>query len=144
MSCRTRRMTRLPRASRTMYRSSLVPMRTKPALIPDLATVRAATFDADITKRWGVLPPALSAPYPHTTDAEAVRARLDFERDLRFGWDMWAWASLEATHGKNAVYYYHFAHDPPFPSDSVYAGWGPSHYAELWYSFDHLNQERWA
>jgi para-nitrobenzyl esterase len=114
------------------------------SLIPDLATVRAATFDADITKRWGVLPPALLAPYPHTTDAEAVRARLDFERDLRFGWDMWAWASLEAMDGKNAVYYYHFAHDPPFPNDSVYAGWGPSHYSELWYSFDHLNQEPWA
>ena len=114
------------------------------SLITDLATVTAATFDADITKHWGVLPPALLAPYPHTTDAEAVRARLDFERDLRFGWDMWAWASLEATDGKNAVYYYHFTHEPPFPNDSVYAGWGPSHYSELWYSFDHLNQEPWA
>ena len=114
------------------------------SLIPDLAAVRAATFEADITKRWGVLPPALLAPYPHTTDAQAVRARLDFERDLRFGWDMWAWASLTATNGKSPVYYYHFDHDPPFPSGSVYAGWGPSHYSELWYSFDHLNQESWA
>ncbi len=114
------------------------------SLITDLATVKAATFDADITKHWGVLPPGLLAPYPHTTDTEAVRARLAFERDLRFGWDMWAWASLEASDGKNAVYYYHFAHDPPFPNDSVYAGWGPSHYSELWYSFDHLNQEPWA
>jgi para-nitrobenzyl esterase len=25
----------------------------------------------------------------------------------------------------------------------VYAGWGASHFAELWYVFDHLNQEPW-
>jgi para-nitrobenzyl esterase len=86
----------------------------------------------------------LLAAYPHATDAQAIRARLDFERDLRFGWDMWAWARLEASRGENVVYYYHFAHRPPFPKSSVYAGWGPSHYAELWYSFDHLGQEPWA
>ncbi len=114
------------------------------SLITDLDTVKAATFEADITKHWGALPPPLLAAYPHTTDAEAVRARLDFERDLRFGWDIWAWAKLEAAHGKNGVYLYHFTHSPPFPKDSIYAGWGPSHFAELWYSFDHLDQEPWA
>jgi para-nitrobenzyl esterase len=25
----------------------------------------------------------------------------------------------------------------------VYAGWGASHFAELWYVFDHLNQAPW-
>jgi para-nitrobenzyl esterase len=114
------------------------------SLITDLDTIKAATFEADIAKRWGALPPPLLAAYPHATDAEAVRARLGFERDLRFGWDIWTWAKLEAAHGKNAVYVYHFTHSPPFPKDSVYAGWGPSHYAELWYSFDHLDQEPWA
>jgi len=114
------------------------------SLIPDLDTVKAATFETDIAKRWGPLPAQLLAAYPHATDAQAPQARLNFERDLRFGWDMWAWARLEAMRGKNAVYYYHFAHSPPFPKDSVYANWGPSHYAELWYSFDHLKQEPWA
>src|SRR6202040_2982672 len=28
-------------------------------------------------------------------------------------------------------------------TDSLYAGWGASHFAELWYVFDHLNQEPW-
>jgi len=32
---------------------------------------------------------------------------------------------------------------PPFPAGSVYEGWGASHFAELWYVFDHLNQEPW-
>jgi para-nitrobenzyl esterase len=113
------------------------------SLIPDLDTVTATNFDSGITKRWGALPSQLLAPYPHATDQEAREARLDFERDLRFGWDDWAWARLEAMNGKSSVYYYHFTHAPPFPKASVYAGWGPSHYAELWYTFDHLDQFPW-
>jgi len=113
------------------------------SLITDLPTVRAASFEADIAKRWGALPPQLLAPYPHRTDAEAVTARLAFERDLRFGWDVWTWARLETVTGKSGVYYYHFTHAPPFPSGSIYAGWGPSHFADLWYVFDHLDQARW-
>jgi para-nitrobenzyl esterase len=113
------------------------------ALVPDLNTIKASTFTSDIAKRWGPLPQQLLTAYPHATDEEAVKARLDFERDLRFGWDVWTWARLEATKGRNSVYYYHFAHKPPFPKGSVYKDWGASHYAELWYMFDHLNQEPW-
>ena len=112
--------------------------------LADLSTVKAASFDADITRAWGALPPVLFAGYPHTTDAEAKTARVGFERDLRFGWDMWTWARLQATTGKQPVYYYHFTQQPPFPGGSVYAGWGASHYAELWYVFDHLDQDPWA
>jgi para-nitrobenzyl esterase len=32
---------------------------------------------------------------------------------------------------------------PPFPVGSVYEGWAASHLAELWYVFDHLDQEPW-
>jgi para-nitrobenzyl esterase len=52
-------------------------------------------------------------------------------------------AGIDA-HGRNAVYYYRFAHSPPFPAGTVYDGWGASHYSELWYTFDHLGQEPWA
>jgi para-nitrobenzyl esterase len=109
----------------------------------DLTKVKAASFDADIAKAWGALPPQLLQAYPHATDEEAQAARGGFERDLRFGWDMWTWARLQAATGKSPVYYYHFAQKPPFPGGSVYAGWGASHFAELWYVFDHLDQERW-
>jgi para-nitrobenzyl esterase len=112
--------------------------------LADLSTVKAASFDADITRTWGALPPVLFAGYPHATDAEAKTARVGFERDLRFGWDMWTWARLQAATGKQPVYYYHFTQKPPFPDGSVYAGWGASHYAELWYVFDHLDQDPWA
>jgi para-nitrobenzyl esterase len=109
----------------------------------DLKSVKAATFDADIAKAFGALPPQLMAAYPHSTDAEALRARVDFESDLRFRWDMWAWARLQASTGKHNVYFYRFAQKPPFPENSVRAGWDASHFAELWYVFDHLSQEPW-
>ena len=111
--------------------------------LTDVSHVKAATFDSDIEHSFGQLPPPLIAAYPHATDEEARQARLGFERDLRFGWDMWAWARLQAGTGKKPVYYYSFRQQPPFPAGSVYAGWGASHFAELWYVFDHLNQEPW-
>jgi len=105
--------------------------------------ITAGSFTSDIANSFGSLPPALMAAYPHTTDEEARTARLEFERDLRFGWDMWAWARLQAATGQGPVYYYSFQQRPPFPKDSVYAGWGASHFAELWYVFDHLDQSPW-
>ena len=109
----------------------------------DVSHQTAATFDSDIAQCFGALPAPLLAAYPHATDEDAREARLDLERDLRFGWDMWAWARLQAATGKQPVYYYSFKQQPPFPAGSVYAGWGASHFAELWYVFDHLDQSPW-
>ena len=109
----------------------------------DVRHETAATFDSDLEHSVGQLPPALIAAYPHATDEEARQAQLGLERDLRFGWDMWAWARLQAGAGQSPVFYYSFQQRPPFPTDSVYAGWGASHFAELWYVFDHLGQSPW-
>ena len=109
----------------------------------DVTHGTAATFDSDLEHSVGKLPPALVAAYPHATDEQARQARLDLERNVRFGWDMWAWARLQAGTGQNPVYYYSFRQQPPFPAGSVYAGWGASHYAELWYVFAHLDQSPW-
>jgi len=109
----------------------------------DVSHIKASTFDSDLEHSWGPLPAPLVAAYPHATDEDARQARLDLERDLRFGWDMWAWARLQAETGKSPVYYYSFRQRPPFPAGSIYDGWGASHYAELWYVFDHLDQSPW-
>ena len=111
--------------------------------IVDVSHETASTFSADLERSVGQLPPALIAAYPHTTDEEAKKAQLGLERDLRFGWDMWAWARLQAGTGKHSVFYYSFRQQPPFPVASVYSGWGASHFAELWYVFDHLDQSPW-
>ncbi len=112
--------------------------------LADVSRVTVENYAEDLKRVWGVLPPPLVTAYPYATDAEAKAARSSFERDLRFGWDMWAWARLQAKFGKQTAYYYRFDHAPPFPADSVRHGWGPSHFAELWYMFDHLDQEAWA
>ena len=109
----------------------------------DVSHETAASFDKEVERSVGQLPPPLLAAYPHATDEEARQAQLGLERDLRFGWDMWAWARLQSETGKNPVYYYSFRQKPPFPAGSVYSGWGASHFAELWYVFDHLGQDPW-
>ena len=117
------------------------------ALIPDLAKTTTASIKSDLTKSFGFLPPdlltAALAAYPHETDPQAKEARLGFERDIRFGWDMWSWARLQASTGTNKVFYYYFDGMPPYPKGSIYQDWGASHFAELWYVFDHLDQENW-
>jgi para-nitrobenzyl esterase len=109
----------------------------------DVTHETAATFESEMDHSVGQLPAPLLAAYPHTTDEGAKQARLGLERDLRFGWDMWAWARLQAATGQQSVYYYLFQQQPPFPTGSVFEGWGASHFAELWYVFDHLDQEPW-
>ncbi len=108
----------------------------------DVTRVKAATFAADIERSFGALPPPLIAAYPHATDAQAQQARLDLERDLRFAWDARTWGRLQSVHGR--AYFYHFMRRPPFPEGSIHHDWGASHFAELWYMFDHLDQEPWA
>lgn len=110
----------------------------------DARGLTAARFEADLAQTFGPLPAPLLAAYPHADDEQAVASRLAFERDLRFGWDMWAWARMHARSGRAPVYYYQFRRQVPFPEGSVRAGWGASHFAELWYMFDQLGQEPWA
>lgn len=112
--------------------------------LADVGAVTAENFAAEIQRTWGALPAPLIAAYPFATDSEARAARLAFERDLRFGWDMWAWARLHAQTSTHPVFYYRFAQPTPFPEDGPRAGWGAAHFSELWYVFDHLDQEEWA
>jgi len=111
--------------------------------LTDLSGVTADTFHASLTARWGALPAPLLKPYAYTSDEEARTARADFERDLRFGWDIRAWARLAARHGRSPVHAYYFSRRPPYPEGSLQQTWGAGHFAELWYMFDHLEQQPW-
>ena len=108
--------------------------------LADTSRLTATNYADDLKRAWGDLPAPLVTAYPFTTDAEAKAARVSFERDLRFGWDMWAWARLQAKAGGKA-FYYRFDHAPPFPAGSVREHWGAAHFAELWYMFDNLAPE---
>jgi para-nitrobenzyl esterase len=113
--------------------------------VSDVNKVTAASFMSDPPAWWPapLRSPELLATFPHATDEEARRSRVELETALRYGWDVWAWARLQAAHGHGKVFAYRFDHRPPFPADSIYADWGAAHYVELWYVFDHLDQEPW-
>ncbi len=98
--------------------------------------VKLATFADDIAGSFEGSPVVRSLAEEYlkshsaANDEEAREVRANFERDLRFGWDTWTWARMQAKTGRAKAYSYYFAHRPE-------AG----HWAELPYVFDHLNQE---
>jgi para-nitrobenzyl esterase len=107
-------------------------------------TITAANFRQTLQDAFGQLPEPLLANYPAKTDAQAQAARAALERDLRFGYETWKWAQLQAASAGAEVYAYRFAHQPPYPADSALAGWGAGHGMEMRYVFDQLGQEPWA
>jgi len=54
----------------------------------------------------------LAAPSPGNTSVTAYSAAEKFESDVRFHWDMWAWARMASRAGK-PVYLYRFTHPTP-------------------------------
>lgn len=83
-------------------------------------------------------------PESGPTSASARSSAAAFERDMRFRWDMWKWASLTADAGHNKVFFYQFIRVPPYSPGAKYFGQGASHGMEMPYVFDHLDQERLA
>jgi len=74
--------------------------------VVDVRNVTASSFESDLSHAYGpLISPKIMAAYPHGADKDAKLARLELERDIRFGWDMWTWARLQATSGQNSVYY---------------------------------------
>ena len=76
-------------------------------------------------------------------DAEARAAVAAFEGDMRFRWDMWAWARHAAA-GRGRVFFYQFSRTPPFRQGDRYFGLGATHGMEMPYVFDHLDQQHVA
>ncbi|HYK51455.1 MAG TPA: carboxylesterase family protein [Terriglobales bacterium] len=111
--------------------------------------VKLTTFGDDVGKAFGGdsmrdLANEYLKIYPAKTDAEARQTRARFERDLRFGWDVWTWARMQSKTGKGEVFYYYIKHSPPYPEGSPFKSWGAGHWQELRYAFDHLAQIQWA
>lgn len=83
---------------------------------------------------------------PGETDEEARAAVAAFETDMRFRWNMWAWARYAAEADKGSVYFYQFSKAPPFRAGNPNFGLGATHGVEMPYVFGHLdpNAAEWT
>ncbi|MBY0421888.1 MAG: carboxylesterase family protein, partial [Parvularculaceae bacterium] len=96
-------------------------------------TITAANLASELRKDFPPIFVALLGPKKPADDAAARRAFVAFESRMRFGWNMWAWARLNAKAGGGRTYFYRFDHAPPGAE-------GAAHGAEMIYAFDHLDQ----
>lgn len=94
--------------------------------------IRPATLGDELKRDFPALIVSLIGPKPAASDSAARAAFIGFESDMRFGWNMWAWARLHAAAGRRHTYLYRFSHAPPDQA-------GASHGAEMAYVFDHLD-----
>ncbi|MBI1250616.1 MAG: carboxylesterase family protein [Alphaproteobacteria bacterium] len=95
-------------------------------------TITAANLDSALREDFPGFIVSLTGPRAPADDRSARSAFISFESDMRFGWNMWAWAKLHAAHRGRTTYFYRFAHSPAGQG-------GATHGAELPYVFGHLS-----
>jgi para-nitrobenzyl esterase len=71
-------------------------------------SVTPADFEKEIKAELGAQAEAILKAYPHSTDADAVRATRHVRNDTSFAWNMWTWAREQSTHGKGKVFSYYY------------------------------------
>jgi para-nitrobenzyl esterase len=97
-------------------------------------------YRANTEKRYGPFAEKLLAAYPASATTVPKTAR-DLMRDAAFGWQTWAWATLQARTGKSKVFYYHFDQHPKQPADSPAADHGMAHGMDVPYVFQTLDRK---
>lgn len=95
-------------------------------------TVNAANLSNVLREDFPGFIVSLIGPREQANDQAAQNAFISFESDMRFGWNMWAWARLHAAAGERNTFYYRFARTPAGQQ-------GATHGAEMPYVFDHLD-----
>lgn len=97
-------------------------------------TIGAANLTTELQRDFPAPLVSLLGPSRPADDHAALGAFVAFESDLRFGWNMWAWARLHAAQRGRKTFLYRFAHQPPGER-------GATHGAELAYVFGHLEPQ---
>jgi para-nitrobenzyl esterase len=97
-------------------------------------------YRASTATRYGPFAEKLLQAYPVGETGVQKSAR-DLARDAAFGWQTWAWATLQARTGKSKVFYYYFDQHPERPADSPAADHGMPHGVDVPYVFQTLNPD---
>lgn len=95
-------------------------------------------YAAGVQKRYGKFVDELLKAYPAGENSVPRSAR-NLARDAAFGWQTWAWASLQSQTGKSKVYFYYFDQHPERPKDSPQYDHGSPHGQEVAYVFNNLD-----
>jgi para-nitrobenzyl esterase len=95
-------------------------------------------YIAGVKNRYGKFADELIKAYPAGENSVPKTAR-DLARDAAFGWQTWAWATLQSKTGKSKVFFYYFDQHPDYPKESPRYGYGSPHGQEVAYVFNHLN-----
>jgi para-nitrobenzyl esterase len=98
-------------------------------------------YIAATQKRFGKFADDLIRAYPVGTNNVPKTAR-DLSRDAAFGWQTWAWATLQAKTGKSKVYYYYFDQHLDYADTSKRFGYGSPHGQEVAYVFQHVDASK--
>jgi para-nitrobenzyl esterase len=92
-----------------------------------------AAFEMQVRAGYGDRADGILKAYPHANNMEAARSGKQLFRDSTFAWPTWAWARLQARHGKNKAFVYYFDHRTPQSPD------GANHGSEIAFVFSTLN-----
>jgi para-nitrobenzyl esterase len=95
----------------------------------------AADYKKDIAKQYGADAGAVLQYYPADNDSVAGVSQVRLSRDMIFGRQNYAWASIASGQGEK-VFVYRFVRKPPSAPGG--AKWGAFHTAEVPYAYNNL------
>ena len=93
-------------------------------------SIAAANLSDTLKEDFPAFVVSVIGPKPLTNDNAARAAFIAFEGEMRFGWNMLAWARLHAAASKRNTFLYRFSYAPPGAP-------GPVHGVEMGYVFGH-------
>ncbi len=97
-----------------------------------------ASFQADVTAKFGERAPEVLKLFPASDDAEAVRSAADLAADRFIAFSTWSWMEAQAKTGKQPIYRYRF--DLAAPPDPNHPQGGVAyHSSEIPYVFGDLD-----
>jgi len=75
--------------------------------------VSPADFEKQTRDQFGAQADAVLAAYPHSSEADAVRATRHVRNDTSFAWNAWTWSRQQSKLGKGRVYSYYYDNHAP-------------------------------
>jgi para-nitrobenzyl esterase len=76
-------------------------------------TLAPADFEKQIREQFGSQADAVLAAYPHSTEADAIRASRHVRNETSFAWNAWTWSREQSKQGKGRVFSYYYNNHGP-------------------------------